>query len=89
MSAYRKYLKVVRKARKPAVIALWPGYKRRGTWFVIIDYAEKKDYVLELESRLGYLNNTARYPQGSVPRYRYSQPVCFPFLPNVNVCIFP
>ena len=44
MSAYRKYLKVVRKARKPAVIALWPGYKRRGTWFVIIDYAEKKDY---------------------------------------------
>ena len=51
MSAYRKYLKVVRKARKPAVIALWPGYKRRGTWFVIIDYAEKKDYALELRSR--------------------------------------
>ena len=45
MLAYRKYLKVVRKARKPAVIALWPGYKRRGTWFVIIDYAEKKDYA--------------------------------------------
>ena len=44
VSAYRKYLKVVRKARKPEVIALWPGYKRRGTWFVIIDYAEKKDY---------------------------------------------